>query len=169
MQANKILIWLLPLTPCYSPRVSREGDCPPSRECRWTDAVFSDALAPKVVVNGNAIINGVLKLIATLILDNLTASKPLFTDATKNVTAQNIDLFFGDYFVNFLPVSRGGTEATTAAGARTNLGVYSKAEVDALPAAKANARHTHGISLYSGTAGDPGQAHLVQGSTGIEQ
>jgi len=134
-----------------------------------TDALFGDALDPKVVVNGNAIINGVLKMISTLILDNLTASKPLFTDANKDVIAQNIDLFFGSYFDNYLPISRGGTEATTASGARTNLNVYSKAEVDALLAGKANAGHTHGISFYSGTAGDPPHEHLVQGTTGIDQ
>ena len=133
------------------------------------DALFSDPLAPKAVVNCNAIINGVLKMISTLILDNLTAYKPLFSDAAKNVTAQNIDLFFGNYFANWLPISRGGTDATTAAGARTNLGVYSKVEVDALLAGKSNVGHAHGFSLYSGTAGDPGHEHLVQGSTGIEQ
>ena len=113
--------------------------------------------------------NGVLKLISTLILDNLTASKPLFTDADKNVIAQNIVLFFGDYFANWLPISRGGTDATSAAGARANLNVYSKAEVDALLAGKSNVGHTHGISFYSGTAGDPAHEHLVQGTTSAEE
>ena len=130
------------------------------------DALFGDALAPKVVVNGNVIINGILKIISALNLDSVLASKPLFTDANKDVIAQNIDLFFGAYFDNYLPIARGGTEATTAAGARTNLDVYSKAEVDSLLAGKSNVGHTHGISLYTGTAGDPPHEHLVDGNTG---
>ena len=96
----------------------------------------------------------------------MLASKPLFTDANKDLIAQNIDLFFGSYFANFLPISRGGTEATTAAGARTNLDVYSKAEVNSLLAGKSNVGHTHGISLYTGTAGGPPHEHLVDGGTG---
>ena len=117
-------------------------------------------------VNGDTILNGLLKVISVLNLDSVLASKPIFTDANKNLIAQNIDLFFGNYFANFLPISLGGTQATTAAGARTNLDVYSKAEVDALLAGKSNVGHTHGISLYTGTAGDPPHEHLVQGSTG---
>lgn len=52
---------------------------------------------------------------------------------------------------------------------RDELSVYSKAQVDSLLAGKANAGHTHGISLYTGTAGDPPHEHLVEGTTGIEQ
>jgi len=44
-----------------------------------------------------------------------------------------------------------------------------KSKVDSLLAGKANAGHTHGISLYSGTAGDPPPEHLVEGLTGIDQ
>lgn len=100
--------------------------------------------------------------------DSAAASKPLFTDAEKNVIAQNIDLLFGSYFDNYLPIARGGTESTTAAGARANLYVYSKAEVDALLAGKANAGHTRSISFYSGLSGDPAHEHLVRGTKGIE-
>lgn len=54
----------------------------------------------------------------------------------------------------------------TAQQLRDELSVYTKAEVDALLAGKSNVGHTHGISLYTGTAGDPPHEHLVQGSTG---
>ena len=40
--------------------------------------------------------------------------------------------------------------------------------VDSLLAAKANAGDTHGISLYTGTAGDPAQEHLLQGTAASE-
>ena len=52
---------------------------------------------------------------------------------------------------------------------RDELNVYTKAQVDSLLAGKANAGHTHGISLYSGSAGDPAHQHLVDSTTGIEQ
>lgn len=35
-------------------------------------------------------------------------------------------------FPEVLPIANGGTEATTAAGARENLGVYSASEIDAV-------------------------------------
>lgn len=50
------------------------------------------------------------------------------------------------------PVSRGGTGATTATSARTNLSVYSKTEVDTALSGKAAASHTHAASaITSGT------------------
>ena len=49
---------------------------------------------------------------------------------------------------------------------RDELSVYTKAQVDSLLAGKSNVGHTHGISLYTGTAGDPPHEHLVDGSTG---
>lgn len=52
----------------------------------------------------------------------------------------------------------------TATQLRDELSVYTKAQVDSLLAGKANVGHTHGISLYSGTAGDPPHEHLVQGT-----
>jgi len=57
----------------------------------------------------------------------------------------------------------------TATQFRDELDVYSKSQVDSLLAGKANVGHAHGISLYSGTAGDPPHEHLVQGTTGIDQ
>ena len=57
----------------------------------------------------------------------------------------------------------------TATQLRDELNVYSKTQVDSLLAGKANAGHTHGISLYTGTAGDPPHEHLVERTTGIEQ
>ena len=57
----------------------------------------------------------------------------------------------------------------TATQLRDELSVYTKAQVDSLLAGKATAGHTHGISLYTGTAGDPAHEHLVEGSTGFEQ
>jgi len=47
--------------------------------------------------------------------------------------------------------------------------MYSKTQVDSLLAGKANAGHTHGISLCTGTAGDPPHEHVVQGTTEIDQ
>ena len=57
----------------------------------------------------------------------------------------------------------------SASQLRDEMSVYSKAQRDSLAAGKANAGHTHGISLYTGTAGDPSHEHLVQETTGIEQ
>ena len=52
---------------------------------------------------------------------------------------------------------------------RTELRMSSKGQVDSLLAGKANAGHTHGISLHTGNAGDPPHEHLAQGTTEIEQ
>ena len=52
---------------------------------------------------------------------------------------------------------------------RDELSVYTKAQMDSLLAGKANTGHIHGISFYSGTAGDPPHEHLVEGTTGIDQ
>jgi len=57
----------------------------------------------------------------------------------------------------------------TATQLRDELSVCTNAQVDSLIAGKANVGLTHGISLYSGTAGDPPHEHLVEGLTGIEQ
>ena len=57
----------------------------------------------------------------------------------------------------------------TATHLRDELDVYSESQVDSLLAGKANAGHTHGINLYSGTAGDPPHKHIVEGITGIEE
>jgi hypothetical protein len=46
-------------------------------------------------------------------LSGLTASKPVFTDSNKTLLTQNIDLS-GSYFDNLLPISRGGTNSSTA-------------------------------------------------------
>lgn len=59
--------------------------------------------------------------------------------------------------------------ALTATQLRDQLSVYTNARVDSLLPGKADAGHIQGISPYSGTAGDPGHEHLVEGITGIEQ
>ena len=94
-------------------------------------------------VNADTILNGLAKVISTLFLEAVGSNLYLRTAADKSVLG------------------------LTATQLRDELIVYSKAEVDSLLAGKANAGHTHGISLYSGTAGDPPHQHLVQGTTGI--
>jgi len=85
------------------------------------------------------------KVISTLFLEALGGNLYLRTAADKSVLG------------------------LTATQLRDELSVYTKAQVDSLLAGKANAGHTHGISLYSGTAGDPPHEHLVEGATGIDQ
>ena len=96
-------------------------------------------------VNGDTILNGVAKVISTLFLEALGGSLYLRTASDKSVLG------------------------LTATQLRDELSVYTKAQVDSLLAGKANAGHTHGISFYSGTAGDPAHEHLVDGATGIDQ
>ena len=96
-------------------------------------------------VNGDTILNGLAKVISTLFLEALGGNLYLRTAADKSVLG------------------------LTATQLRDELSVYTKAQVDSLLAGKANTGHTHGISLYTGTAGDPPHEHLVDGSTGIEQ
>ncbi|OFW41082.1 MAG: hypothetical protein A3J28_15820 [Acidobacteria bacterium RIFCSPLOWO2_12_FULL_60_22] len=96
-------------------------------------------------VNGDTILNGLARIISTLFLDSVGATLYLRTAADNSVLG------------------------LTAQQLRDELSVYTKAQVDSLLAGKANAGHTHGISLYTGTAGDPAHEHLVQGTTGIDQ
>ena len=60
-----------------------------------------------------------------------------------------------------LPVSHGGTGATTAADARTGLSVYSKADMDTALAGKAAASHTHAAATDL-----TGQVPIANGGTG---
>jgi len=93
-------------------------------------------------VNGDTILNGLARIISTLFLDSVGATLYLRTAADSSVLG------------------------LTAQQLRDELSVYTKAQVDSLLAGKSNVGHTHGISLYTGTAGDPPHEHLVQGSTG---
>ena len=96
-------------------------------------------------VNRDTIPSGPVRVIFTLFLDVVGGNLYLFTASGKSVLG------------------------LTAIQLRDELSVYTKAQVDSLLAGKANAGHTHGISLYTGTAGDPPHEHLVQSTTGIEQ
>jgi len=96
-------------------------------------------------VNGDTILNGLARVISTLFLEALGGNLYLRTASDKSVLG------------------------LTATQLRDELSVYTKAQVDSLLAGKANAGHTHGISFYSGTAGDPAHEHLVDGATGIDQ
>ncbi|MBI4447316.1 MAG: hypothetical protein HY645_15595, partial [Acidobacteria bacterium] len=96
-------------------------------------------------VNGDTILNGLARIISTLFLDSVGATLYLRTAADNSVLG------------------------LTAQQLRDELNVYTKVQVDSLLAGKANAGHTHGISFYTGTAGDPPHEHLVQGTTGIDQ
>ena len=96
-------------------------------------------------VNGDTILNGLAKVISTLFLEAVCGNLYLRTASDKSVVA------------------------LTVRQLRDELGVCTKAQVDCLLAGKAIAGHTHGISLYTGTAGYPPHKHLVQGTTGIGQ
>ncbi len=140
---------------------------------------------------------GLLKLIATLhtvdnvICDGIIAIKA-GTGFKAWITHANAeDLFFtlpgepGVIFVlpagqTTVPIGKGGTGSTTAAGARENLGVYpmadvyTKTEVDNLLAQKANVGHGHtfaGVSVPDHSHSDPqggstgpGGAHTPSGT-----
>ena len=96
-------------------------------------------------VNADTILNGLAKVISTLFLEAVGGNLYLRTASDKSILG------------------------LTATQLRDELSVYTKAQVDSLLAGKANAGHTHGLSLYTGTAGDPPHEHLVDGTTGIEQ
>ena len=96
-------------------------------------------------MNGDTVLNGLAKVISTLSLQAVGGNLYFRTASDKS--------FLG----------------LTATQLRDELSVYSMTEVDSLWAEKTNAGHTHGISLYTGTAGDPPHEHLVQGTTGIDQ
>ncbi len=69
-----------------------------------------------------------------------TASRPAKLDSGKNIISAPIDLSaFGVDVTNKLGIANGGVDADNYADARTNLDVYSKAEVDALIATCAQA------------------------------
>lgn len=66
--------------------------------------------------------------VGTVHIDALTASKLVFTNGSKDLESGDLDLTAG-YIANNLPVSHGGTGASTAASARSNLGVYATGQV----------------------------------------
>jgi hypothetical protein len=111
------------------------------------------------------------------------AVAPLFVNASGDVISQAVDLESnskvqiggtnGDVAtvlggrlapLTVLPMSNGGTGATTAAGIRAAISVYSVAEVDALLANKSSSTHTHttdththgGVTVGAGTSGSGG-------------
>jgi hypothetical protein len=77
------------------------------------------------------------------------------------VIDENQDASFNSLnLVNPLQLSEGGTSGASAADARTNLSVYSKAEVDALIAALTTSSagsHTHGGAV----AADGSHTHTI--------
>jgi hypothetical protein len=74
--------------------------------------------------------------------DNLLGLR-LYVNGVE-VIDENRDAAFNSLnLITELAIAEGGTGANTAAGARTNLDVYSKAEVDALLADKAAFSHGH--------------------------
>ena len=81
--------------------------------------------------------NGLVKVISTLFLKAVGGNLYLRTASDKAVLG------------------------LTATDLQDELDVYTKNQVDSLLAGKANAGHTHGISLYTGPAGDPAHEHLV--------
>jgi len=96
-------------------------------------------------VNGDTTFNGLAKGYLTLSLEVVGSNLYLRTASDKSVLG------------------------LTATQLRDELDVFNKAQLDSPLAGKANAGHVHGFSLYTGTAGDPPQEHLVQGTTGIDQ
>ena len=80
-------------------------------------------------------------------IGRVTADRPLKVNTYNDVISERIDLNDGtNEVMNQLNIANGGTGASTAAGARTNLDVYSKSEVDNLLAGKSDTTHTHTVN-----------------------
>ena len=80
-------------------------------------------------MNGDTILNGLEKVISTLFLEVVGVNLHLRTVSDKSVLG------------------------LTATQLLDELSVYTNAQLDSLLAVKANAGHTHGISLYTEMAG----------------
>ena len=111
----------------------------------------------RLKVHGDSLLNGLVKLLSTVVLDSLTGGKALFLSANKEIYSADIDLG-GGYITGVLPPWK------------VDLSNYfTKGEIDNLLIGKAHSNHVHAFSVYSGSAGDPAHQNLVQGTTGIEQ
>lgn len=87
-----------------------------------------------------------LKIGSTTVIDN-----------SRNASFNSLAL------VTPISLAEGGTGGTDAATARTSLDVYSKAQVDALLAGKANTSHIHTTIAITGTSGGGVASHLHTG------
>lgn len=80
----------------------------------------------------------------------LSGSKATFFAPTNGGTSGYILRANGQYgspsWIQKVPIANGGTNATTASDARTNLEVYSKDEVNAELVTKSDTNHTHVIT-----------------------
>lgn len=135
--------------------ISRSGSSEVYAEVRSTGSMLrlkDQTGATAIELDGSSgstgvIINGSLRINGTTTIDG-----------SRNATLASLDL------TTALAVSDGGTGATDATTARSNLSVYSIAQVDALLAAKANSAHTHNTIAIATTAGGGVAAHTHTGS-----
>lgn len=80
-----------------------------------------------------------------------SASTPLKASSTGDVLADKINMASSNEVTGTLPLANGGTSGTDAASARISLSVYSKADIDAMMAAKVSVGSTTG-GASAGTA-----------------
>jgi hypothetical protein len=107
------------------------------RDAAATDTVRLTGDTGSIDVTGDIYAEGTIET-----EDNLLGLR-LYVNGVE-VIDENRDAAFNSLnLITELAIAEGGTGANTAAGARTNLDVYSKAEVDALLADKAAFSHGH--------------------------
>lgn len=71
----------------------------------------------------NTLFQAAVTFAASVVLSSLTASRPLKLNGSRVIISDKIDLAATNDVTGVLPIANGGTNANTAAGARTSLGV----------------------------------------------
>jgi hypothetical protein len=105
--------------------------------------VQNDAASESVDIFGS---NGSIAATGDITADTFDASVGFEVGGITVINSSRAGTLTSVTLTTPLAITSGGTGASTAAGARTNLDVYSKSEVDALLAGKANVVHGHTMS-----------------------